>query len=312
MTQTEPNKPIKENNKKTGSNILKIILAILLLIIIVLVWQLLDTRSTIDTLKTESLNIKQSLQSELDSVVAEHELIKVEYGTLTDSLSVKDSIINANAKEIQKLLDTQWEYYKVKKKLALLRKITQGYVHQVDSLFRVNQELKDENTEIKRVYRKEQRKNTELQKVNEELVDKVDQASVLTAYNIDAYGIYLRGRNDKEEITDKARKIEKVKVTLTIAENPIIPAGKKNIYVRIARPDKVIISKSKDVIYTFEYNGEKIQYSMMEEIEYKNKAMNLTLYWTKQDLKIPAMTGTYHVDIFADGQEIGHAQFELK
>ncbi len=312
MTETTPAKETIKGKKDTGSKILKIIIAILLLIIIILVWQLFDTTSEINTIKTESQNIKKSLQAELDSVVAEHEMVKSEYGALTDSLSVKDSIILANAKEIQKLLDTQWEYYKVKKKLDLLRKITQGYVHQIDSLFRVNQELKDENIEIKRVYRKEQRKNTELQKEKEQLEEKVDQASVLKAYNITAYGIRSRGGNEKEVITDKARRVEEVKVCFTLAENLIIPPGKKNIYIRIARPDNVIISRSKDVIYTFDYNGEKIQYSMMKEIEYNNKTMEMCLYWTKQDKKIPAMVGTYHVAIFAGGQEIGQTQFELR
>jgi len=311
MTETAPKKDISNERKDSGSKIYKFIIVLLLLIIAILVWQLLDTKSEVNTIQTESLNIKQSLQSELDSLVAEHEMIKSEYGTLTDSLSVKDSVILANAKEIQKLLNTQWEYYKVKKKLALLRKITQGYVHQVDSLFTVNQELKDENIEIKRVYRKEQRKNTELTKEKEELEDKVDQASVIKAYNITAQGIRMKG-SQKEIITDKARRIEKVKVCFTLAENLIIPPGKKNIYIRIARPDKVIISKSKDIIYTFDYNGEKIQYSMMQEVEYNNKAMDLCLYWNKQDKKIPAMIGTYHIAVFSDGQEIGQTHFELR
>ena len=201
MTQKAPEQEIKKGKKYPVSRILKIVIAILILLLLLMVWKLFDTRSDIRTIRTESENIKQSLQAELDSVVAEHEFIKTEYGALADSLTTKDSIILANAKEIQKLLDTQWEYYKVKKKLDLLRKITQGYVHQVDSLFRVNQELKEENIEIKRVYRSEQRKNTELTKEKELLEEKVDQASVLRAYNITAEGIRTRGANNKEVIT---------------------------------------------------------------------------------------------------------------
>jgi len=179
-------------------------------------------------------------------------------------------------------------------------------------LFTVNQELKDENQEIKRVYRKEQRKNTELQKVKEELEEKVGQASMLKAYNVTAEGVRLKGGSKKEVIEDRARRVEKVKVCFTLAENPVIPAGKKNVYIRIARPDKVIITRSKDIIYTFDYNGEKIQYSMMKEIDYNNKAMDLCLYWTKQDMKTPAMTGTYNVAVFSDGQEIGQTNFVLR
>ena len=53
--------------------------------------------------QVESQNME--LQSELDSLLAEHNRIKEQYGELSDQLSEKDSIIMASAAEIEKLIN---------------------------------------------------------------------------------------------------------------------------------------------------------------------------------------------------------------
>ena len=68
----------------------------------------------------EKENQRIELQNDLNSLLMKHDSIKAEYGALSDSLVAKDSIIMANAKEIQELLNYKWEYGKVNKKLELL------------------------------------------------------------------------------------------------------------------------------------------------------------------------------------------------
>ncbi len=63
-------------------------------------------------------------------MMVEHQRIKDEYGAISDSLFVKDSIIEANAIEIKKLLNTEWEYYKIKKKLLrFIKKLWQNLMN---------------------------------------------------------------------------------------------------------------------------------------------------------------------------------------
>ena len=66
---------------------------------------------------------KESLRTELDNLLAEHERIKAQYGDLTDQLSAKDSVIMANAAEIEKLINSQADYNRIKKQLARLQNI---------------------------------------------------------------------------------------------------------------------------------------------------------------------------------------------
>jgi hypothetical protein len=252
---------------------------------------------------------KAALQKELDSVIVEHNKIKTEYGTLSNSLKAKDSVIQANAVEIKKLLDTQWEYNKVRKKLAMLQKVAQGYVHQMDSLYTVNRELQAENEKISQDYKNEQSKNKTLVKDKEDLSEKMNQAAVLKAYGVNVIPMKLKG-GQKEEPTEKASRTDRLKICFTIAENPLIKSAKKILYVRITRPDNVVVQKTR--YDTFTYNGQSVPYSLREDIDFKGQAQNICVVWTKKDTDKSAMKGKYAVTIISEDKEIGTGSFELK
>jgi hypothetical protein len=262
------------------------------------------------TLVKEKETEKVELQHELDSVITEHNKIKVSYGALSDSLAAKDSVIQANAIEIKKLLDTQWEYNKIRKKLSMLQHIAQGYVRQMDSLYTVNRELTAENERIRQEVKTEQSRNYTLMKDKEELSEKMNQAAFIRAYNVSATAYKLKSGGNKEQVTDKASRTDRLKICFTIGENPLVQAGKKIVYIRIQRPDNVVVIKSK--YDTFQFNGQTLSFSIREDIAYQGKSMNICVDWTKKDNDKPAMKGRYVVTVFADDKEIGSGTFELK
>jgi hypothetical protein len=300
---------MKTAGRRPGKGPIAIMVILGLAVIGLLIW-LLVMYSDYKDLKSEKEAQRTELQAELDSLMYEHDMIKQEYGTMADSLSVKDSIIQANAEEIRKLLDTQWEYYKIKKKLALLQNVSQGYVRQMDSLYVVNQALTEENIEIREDLQEARRDYEEMNRDREMLNEKVETASILQVYRLDAYGI--RARRDNEKETDKARRVDKIKVCFTLAENKIVEPGTKEIFVRIARPDKLILTKDRSDTYTFMYQGEKLQYSIKKLIDYQNSSMDMCLYWEKSYAQKEMMEGTYHVEVFHDDEVIGHTQFVLR
>jgi len=294
--------------KTSDSRKWKIFVSILALIILALLFWLFIQRSQLLKLVEAREVEKVELQKELDSLMTEHNTIKEIYGTLSDSLSAKDSIIQANAVEIRKLLDTQYEYYKIRKKMAMLQKVAQGYVHQMDSLYTVNRELKEENDRIRQVVRTEQGRNQNLIRDKEELTQKMNQAAVLQAYGVTITAYKVRGTSNTE--TDKANRTDKLKICFTIGENPLIEAGTKILYVRITRPDNVVVTKSKYDVFV--YNGQEIPYSVREDLNYEGKAMRVCVDWIKRDNDLPAMKGRYMVGVFFDDREIGQGSFELR
>ena len=238
--------------KKNSKPVIFIIVIIVLLILLGAVGYLFyKTKTQVEGLRSEKEQIKIELQAELDSLLGQHQRVKSEYGQLSDSLLARDSIIIADAKEIKQLLNYKWDYYKIKKKLGRLQVAAQGYVRQMDSLHTVNQTLKEENKRIRENYRSVKEKNIGLVEEKEELIGMVDQAAVLRAYNIVSTGIRQRGSRQKE--TDKANRTDRVKVCFTLGENSLVGHGKKNIYLRIARPDNVILAINNTDEYSFEF-----------------------------------------------------------
>jgi len=253
---------------------------------------------------------KENLQSELDSLLAEHNRIKAEYGDLSAQLSEKDSVIMASAAEIKKLINSQGDYYKIKKQLARLQNIAQDYVTQIDQLYTENRALKEENTTIRQTLTKTEEAKAAVETENQTLNAKLSEAAALKAYNVSSKAMY--NKRSGEVITEKASRTEKIRTTLLLAENSLIEAGTVNVYCRIALPNdgKVLTPGSGDA-FTFMNNGNKLQYSCKTSVSYKNQTTPVSLTW---DLRPgdKAIKGRYIVQVFTDDVYLGEAFFDLK
>ena len=250
------------------------------------------------------------LTGELDSLMSEHLEIKKDYGDLSDQAKEKDSVIYANALEIKKLIAKSHDYRRIKKKLDYLRKIHQSYVNQLDSLYTENHQLKNDlevanstiSSKTKQVRKARAEKN--------QLSQIVETGAILRAYNVKGLTYKLRGKKKREIETYKARRVDRVKIKFTVGENPLATKGKRFAYIRMARPDGLIISKGKGDKYSFMAGETRLQYSMKKEIDYQNKSLNIEMYWDKNN-NIPAMKGKYHISVYIDGKKIGHSNFIL-
>jgi len=250
-------------------------------------------------------------QAEVDSLIRVHNELKDSYGELSLELAEKDSIIQADAVEIKKLLDSQWDYYRIKKKLASLQEISQRYVRQMDSLYTVNRELVAENERIREEYQNERRQNTTLTRQKEELTNKVNQAATMKARNCTATAVRFKG-SGKEATTDRANRAERIRIDFTLAENELIEAGSKLVYIRIADPTKAVICKGTGDEYSFTSNGESLQYTEKVHVNYEGKETPVRAYYIKPG-DIQFRPGYYFVDVYEQGGKlIGQTSLELK
>ncbi|PKP03820.1 MAG: hypothetical protein CVU11_06815 [Bacteroidetes bacterium HGW-Bacteroidetes-6] len=300
---------MNESQQKKKNRTYLWIIGIQLAIIAVLAVLLITTKSSVDTVvleKEKTMQMNEELQTELDSLIQEHDRIKQEYGYLSDQLTGKDSMIMAQAKEIEQLINSQADYRRIKKKLDALRQITQGYVNQIDSLYRVNQQLTDENVKIKGELNDANQKTFDLNKEKDDLSNKINDAAYLKGYNISATGYNVKS-GTKEAATDRAKKVDVVRVCLTVGENPLVSAGQKDVYVRIARPDNLILTQGS---YSFIYQGQRIQYSAKTVISYNQKASSVCIDYTRGEVDLPV--GKYNVAVFSDDHELGQTSFTLR
>lgn len=268
-------------------------------------------KPTMNKVYTQVENKNFELQSELDSLLAEHKRIKEQYGELSDQLSEKDSIIMASAAEIEQLINSQADYNRIKKQLARLQNISQEYVKEMDKLYEENKALKEENQQVRADLEQEREVTRTMQKSNEDLTQKINNAATFKAYNIKSGGYLVRNKGT-EEATEKASKVKRIKTTLMLGENSLIEPGPVNVYCRIAIPEtgKVLTMGSGDT-YSFVHNGQRLQYSCKTVVNYNNKAENITMDWDlMSDDK--AIKGQYSVQLYTDDQFLGECYFTLK
>ena len=259
----------------------------------------------------QTVNEKDQLQAELNSLMAEHNRIKEQYEDVSGLLSEKDSIIMANAEEIKALINSQADYRKIKKQLARLQNIAKEYVSEIDKLYTENQALKEENTQVKETLAQTQLEKEAMAKDNEDLNSKINAAAVLKAYNIKGSAVYYKSKGTVEVITDRASKVEKFKTTLTLAENSLAAAGPVNIYCRVAIPGsgKVLTPGAADA-YTFMNEGQRLQYTAKAVVNYTGQAENVVLFWDLSD-NDRAIKGQYVVQVFTDDHLLGETYFTL-
>jgi hypothetical protein len=259
----------------------------------------------------QTVKEKDNLQSELDALISEHNKIKLEYGDLSNQLTEKDSIILANAAEIKKLINSQADYRKIKKQLTRLQNIAQEYVTEIDQLYTENKRLKEENTQVKTQLAESKVESANLQQDKENLNKKINNAAVLKAYNIYARPIYFK-RKGEEVITEKASRVTQIKTTFILSENSLIPAGPVNVYCRVAIPEtgRVLTPGSGDA-FTFNYQEQKLQYSVKKTINYNGSAETVSLLWDLKE-KDKAVKGRYIIQVYTDNLLLGESSFELK
>lgn len=304
------NNGIQDIKHKNSNMWMYVTLIILAIGIIGLSIYMLSIKKELSGLVAEKESQRLELVEELNTLLVEHEKIKVSYGEISDSLVVIDSVIQSNAKEIKSLLNYKWEYYKVKKKLSRLQVVSQNYVRQMDSLYQENTVLTEENLQMREEIQIERKRNQNLVEEKDELSGKVEEASILGSYNIVANAVKVKGGSN-ETVTNKIRRTDRFKVCFTIGENSIVAAGNKSIYVRVAQPNKEIIAKGRGDQYTFEHKGEMLQYTMKKDIDYQNEAIDICMIWNRRQT-VELQAGVYHVDIFDGDANIGHTTFELK
>lgn len=288
----------------------RVLYIIVLLLAAALVYMFVRSQKAVNE-RNESFTRGVELKGELDRVMDEYTTIKMENQDLSAQMSEKDSIIMANRAEIEKLIATQADYNKIRRKLELLRKITQDYVARIDSLVVVNRELAEENTQLAETVTQVKAQNNRLEADKAQLQEKITVASALKAYDLQATTVRMRA-DGKEKPTDRAARVTRINLQFTIGENKVVEPGLKTVYARIARPDGEVMALGTEDNYSFELNGKTLQYTLKQEIDYRNEAVPVKMFWDRKDVSAPAMAGTYEIMLYAEGVEIGRGSFMIR
>ena len=295
---------MKINLKENTPQLIATIVVLVVVLVIAIIFIVTKTRQISHMEELYAIE-KQQLEDEYEAIALQYEGFK--FSVRNDSLLAKLESEQAKVQRLQEELKLtkatdQKEIQRLKKELETLRKILKTYIIQIDSLNRLNQELKNENIQIKQQYQETSRTLTQIAKEREELSHKVSLASKLDAININVKAVNDRGKEQK-----RLSRSTRFVISFTIAKNITAEPGERIIYVRIMTPDGNVLTKNPTDTFPFE-NGQ-LQYSIKRIIEYGGEETPVTVYWNIEEFLMP---GTYKVDIFADGNHIGSYSFTMQ
>jgi len=295
--------------KNENKEINKLSLLIVAMIVLVLIiagggYYIFHQKKQMDDLVQGFELDKEALEDEFNELSLQYEGYK--FSVSNDSLV---ALLTTEQEKVQRLLEelrtvkatNSRRINELNKELATLRKIMRGYVIQIDSLNRENEQLKVEKQQAVRQYQQAASTAAQLTKEKEKLTERVTMAS-----RLDAIAISVTPVNGRGKAVKKIKQMEQFVVNFTLVKNITAPVGEKTVYVRIMKPDDDILLKSRGDVFAFE--GREIPFSMKRMVEYDGEELPVTMYWNIEEFLSP---GTYRVDIFADGNLIGRKNFEL-
>lgn len=288
--------------KDKRNNLIVIILSVLLILLTFLYFkQRSEDRATANQLMAE----KDSIATELTKMVNGYNSLKTENDTLNNTIMLTKNRVNDLLDEVEHVKKVSYQQIsKYRSEVTTLRNIMRSYIVQIDSLNQRNKQLMSENIDVKKQVSEVKTANQQLQEEKKKLQQTVSLAAQLEAAGLSAIGINSRGKEQ-----NKANKIDKIKVDFSLSKNLTAKRGSKNIYVRIQRPDQILLLKSDKDVFPFE--NMKIPYSAMREVEYEGNELPVSIYWDNEN-EATLISGKYTVDVFADGLNIGTTTFDIK
>jgi len=255
--------------------------------------------------KNKMIEMETVLTQEKDSLANELRKLMYGYDTLKSNNDTLNARLERERERIRRLLAINASNVELIKKyraeISTMREIMKSYIVQIDSLNTRNKLLAAENQNIKQKFSQVQKTNVELEKAREELTSKVEIASVIQAKDIIAVAL---NKNRKE--TTRIDRIDKLKVCFTLRENPIAQAGKKTVYMRIIRPDQLVIATSPDNL--FEFDSSKLIFTESRSVDYMNQDVEMCIYVDNTGDFIP---GNYTGELYLEGHMIGSFTFML-
>ena len=231
----------------------------------------------------------ENLSSEYDSINAQLDSSREELAQLVDRVKKTEATDRAKIRQYEKELGT-------------LRSIMRGYITQIDSLNTLNHRLTEEAASARQEATETQRRNEELSRQVEDLTGKITASSVIKAHNFVMYAF-----NNNDKVTDKANRVVRFLVNLTLAQNDLAQRGPVRVYVRVTDPEGKLLSDGRGT--TFTYGGQTMEASASREVDYQGEEIDLGIYINNVGA---FQKGIYTVDAYTTQALLGHGELLLR
>lgn len=143
---------------------------------------------------------------------------------------------------------------------------------------------------------------------NKELSEKVTLAAALKAMNVSVNAINSRGK-ERDGGEYKARRVDKIKISFKLAENPLTKKEEKVIYLRLLDPQGNVISDMATGSGVFNFGGKETVYTAKQSVFYDNSGQNVDFIYSRGT---NYSKGKYTIELYSEGFAVGRGSFEVK
>ena len=288
----------------------KKVLIPLVVVILALIGGLAYLFKSLEEQKQVNRDMQELAELDKQEMENEYERFALQYSEMKTQIN-NDSIVEQLTQEqmkTQKLLeelkkvkaDDAREITRLKKELATVREVLRSYIIQVDSLNRLNESLKQENSRVNAAL---EERNSQIAGLSSEKASLSEKVAI--AAQLDATNISLSLLNKRDKPTKKLKDTKKMQVNFTITKNVTASNGNRTVYVRIQNPGGNTLSGGG----SFAYENRNLEYSMKKTIEYTGEEVSVATFWNVSQM---LEGGQYRVSIFADGNMIGSRTFNFE
>ncbi|NOU61242.1 hypothetical protein [Marinifilum caeruleilacunae] len=246
---------------------------------------------------------KVSLENELQLLSADYDSLQTSNDTLNVQLKMEQEKIAELLERMRVFRNNSYaEINKYKRELGTLKEVLRDYIVQIDSLNTRNQLLTAENKRVKKQIDWVKERNQKLEESTENMKEVISKAAAL-----DVAALTCEPINKKGKTVKKISKTVKLKTSFVLRKNITASTGAKEIFIRLTRPDEVVLGNPQNLLFDFE--NTKLVYSAKREIDYEGDELEVAIFWDNDGSLV---AGEYKVDVFAEGNHIGNAKFLLK
>lgn len=295
-----------ENQEQNNNSKLKAIILVLALLLIgslAYMFKMSSDSKDIETELTKETSEKEAALKDLAALKTTYDAAIAENTSMSEELIAEREKVVKLMEDLKKSKGDAASMAKYKQQYLALEAKMKEMVRENDALKKMNQDLTTNLDSTKTVLVESKEYNQVLVGQNEELTKTVEKASKLSILNLktSAYKVKSSG---KEVATDKASRVDLLKVSFTIAENAVAKSGDKQYYVQIIDSKNNVLGDKKDVVF----DGNTLSYSFISTVDYENSTVNVSENLPGKGFE----KGTYFVNIFDKGTLVGKTSFTLR
>ncbi len=316
MTPIEPRQQPRNNSRSYLLAALLILAALNVLLLYFYYQERQDNKTKDATIaaKTEEVLIAKtkldSISTQLDLKIAEIQRL----GGSVDSLMKVKAQLEVDKRELRNVgsFDNKKYDQKIRNYQTILAQKDQEIARLKEEngeLTKQNEALNQENSGLKAERQTLSDSVVAVSTKNQELAEKVTIAAALRAEAVTVNAINARGK-ESDGGTYKAKRLDKIHVSVLLAPNGLAKQDEKTLYMRILDPNGAVISDLATGSGEFTYNGQGMIYTAQQRFTFENSRQRVDYIFGRGGQRFNE--GRHTIEIYCEGFRIGEGEFTVK